>query len=357
MLITELTRRNIIEALLGKNIYGRLELFEFLSRTWNLSEMRSTDSRFANAAGDISQHMVNNNDWDEDYLFFTCLDILQLPDQRFLHFLEQVIHPIVRDSETQAEYAEIINSYLVHDGYQLNPTDQMSGCPVYKATRLQGGVPSPVKNLIFAAKGPKPDIVLLDALNNDIGITGNENNCLIYQESVPSSGLSWSNLVQWWAARTNTDPISSETEKALREQLCDSLDSERERLLFNSYFERIHPLMQEPPALIPQFYLHYDPYTVRERNGQKVLDRQRMDFLLLLPNSHRVVIEVDGKQHYAINDTASPPLYAKMVAADRKLKLSGYEVYRFGGYELYGDSGKQVVEDFFRKLFVRHGLL
>jgi very-short-patch-repair endonuclease len=349
MLITELTRRNIIEALLPKNIYGKLQLLDFLERTWKSSEMPSRD---------IWQHMVNNNDWDDHELFFECLDILQLPDQRFLHFLEQVIHPIVRDSESQAEYAEIINSYLVHDGYQLNPTEQMSGCPVYKATKLQGGVPSPVKNLIFAAKGPKPDIVFLDALNNDIGITGNENNCLIYQESVPSSGLSWSNLVQWWAARTNTDPISSETKKALREQLCDSLDSERERLLFNSYFERIHPLMQEPPALIPQIYLHYDPYTVRERNGQKVLPRQRMDFLLLLPNSRRVVIEVDGQQHYAKDDgTASPQLYAKMVAADRELKLSGYEVYRFGGYELHGDSGKQVVEDFFRKLFVRHGLL
>ena len=358
MRITELTRRNIIEALLRKNIYGKLELFDFLERTWNLSEMPSTDSRFENAAGDIWQHMVNNEDWDEEYLFFTCLDIIQLPDQRFLDFLEQVIHPIVRDSETQADYAELINSYLVHDGFRLNPTEKMSGCPVYKATKLQGGVPSRVKNLIFASNGPKPEMVFVDAVNNDIRITRNGEYCLVYEESVPSSGLSWSNLVQWWAARTNTDPISSETEKALRERLYDSLASEPERLLFNSYFERIHPLMQEPPALIPQIYLQYDPYTVRERNGQKVLPLQRMDFLLLLPHSQRVVIEVDGKQHYANDDgTASPRLYAEMVAPDRELKLRGYEVYRFGGYELYGDSGKQVVEDFFRKLFVRHGLL
>jgi Mg/Co/Ni transporter MgtE len=44
MRITELTRRNIIEALLRKNIYGKLELLDFLERTWNLSEMPSTDS-------------------------------------------------------------------------------------------------------------------------------------------------------------------------------------------------------------------------------------------------------------------------------------------------------------------------
>jgi len=349
MLITELTRRNIIEALLPKNIYGKLQLLDFLDRTWELSEIPSRD---------IWQHMVNNYDWDEDYLFFRCLDILQLPDQRFLHFLEQVIHPIVRDSETQAEYAELINSYLVHDGFRLNPTEEMSGCPVYKATKLQGGVPSRVKNLIFASNGPKPEMVFVDAVNNDIRITQNGEYCLVYEESVPSSGLSWSNLVQWWAALTNTYPISNQTEKALYERLCDSLGSVPERLLFNSYFQRIYPLMQDPPALIPQIYLHYDPYTVRERNGQKVLPLQRMDFLLLLPHSQRVVIEVDGKQHYANDDgTASPRLYAEMVAADRELKLRGYEVYRFGGYELQGDPGKQVVEDFFRKLFVRHGLL
>ncbi|MDQ2100984.1 MAG: hypothetical protein QQW96_25480 [Tychonema bourrellyi B0820] len=356
MQITELTRRNIIEALISRDkISGRLELFEFLELTWKLSEMPSTDSRFKDASGDIWQHMVNNNDWDEDYLFFRCLDIFKLPDQRFLHFLEQVIHPMVRPSETQqAEYANLINSYLVNDGYRLNATEQMSGCPVYKAIRVQGGVPSPIKNLIFAAKGDKPEIVLVDAVSNDIRITRNEENCLVYKELVPSSGLFWSDLVKWWAAQTNADPISDETEKALRQRLYDSLDSEPERLLFDSYFQRIHSLMQEPPALIPQIYLHYDPYTLRERNGQKELPRQRMDFLLLLPNSQRVVIEVDGKQHYADQDKANPKLYSEMVAEDRELKLRGYEVYRFGGYEL--QRGQQVVEDFFRKLFVQKGL-
>lgn len=59
-----------------------------------------------------------------------------------------------------------------------------------------------------------------------------------------------------------------------------------------------------------------------------------MDFLLLLPGRRRVVIEVDGVQHYSENNQPSPRKYAEMVSADRKLQLSGYEVYRFGGREL-----------------------
>ena len=56
------------------------------------------------------------------------------------------------------------------------------------------------------------------------------------------------------------------------------------------------------PALIPQVYLHYDPYNQRTRRSLSSgtpLARQRMDFLLLFSDRQRVVIEVDGKQHYA----------------------------------------------------------
>lgn len=60
-----------------------------------------------------------------------------------------------------------------------------------------------------------------------------------------------------------------------------------------------------------------------------------MDFLLLLDRRRRVVLEVDGVQHYADRQgRASPPRYAEMVSADRGLRLAGYEVYRFGGHEI-----------------------
>jgi hypothetical protein len=52
-----------------------------------------------------------------------------------------------------------------------------------------------------------------------------------------------------------------------------------------------------------------------------------MDFLLLLPNDVRVVIEIDGKEHYANGDLACPKKYSEMVNTDRLLKLDGYQVF------------------------------
>lgn len=82
-------------------------------------------------------------------------------------------------------------------------------------------------------------------------------------------------------------------------------------------------------------YLHYDPKTIQqlEIEGQnKRLQHQRMDFLMLI-NGNRVIIELDGKQHYSNNDMASPEKYAEMVKYDREMKFNGYDVYRFGGKE------------------------
>jgi very-short-patch-repair endonuclease len=83
-----------------------------------------------------------------------------------------------------------------------------------------------------------------------------------------------------------------------------------------------------------------------------------MDFLMLLPDGVRVVLEVDGTHHYADNGgRASPFQYAKMASADRELKLAGYEVYRFGGAELDIDSGASSVIRFFESLFKRFRVL
>ena len=160
-------------------------------------------------------------------------------------------------------------------------------------------------------------------------------------------GLRWKELVKWWEdASKSADP-----EKDLYIRLRDSLASKPEQRFFRHYFEILRPSGHENlPALIPQVYLHYDPYTLRQQPDGSSLVRQRMDFLLLLPHRQRVVIEIDGQQHYADGDKASPARYATMVAEDRNLRLLGYEVYRFAGHELLQANSRDIVESFLTRL-------
>ncbi|MGH2953005.1 MAG: hypothetical protein ACRDK9_03155 [Solirubrobacterales bacterium] len=81
-----------------------------------------------------------------------------------------------------------------------------------------------------------------------------------------------------------------------------------------------------------------------------------MDFLLLPTDRARIVIEVDGKQHYSDETgAASPDRYAGLVREDRSIALDGYEVFRFGGAELQGSAGERLADEFFDRLIDRYG--
>jgi very-short-patch-repair endonuclease len=80
-----------------------------------------------------------------------------------------------------------------------------------------------------------------------------------------------------------------------------------------------------------------------------------MDFLLLPTDRSRLVVEVDGRQHYCDEaGAASPQRYAAMVREDRAIRLDGYEVYRFGGAELRAPQGGALADEFFDRLLDRH---
>jgi len=82
-----------------------------------------------------------------------------------------------------------------------------------------------------------------------------------------------------------------------------------------------------------------------------------MNFLMLFSNHTHIVLEVDGQQYYSVNGKAEPERYGQMVAEDRRVRLQGYEVYRFGGAELHDQQrGKAVVIDFFNALFQQHSI-
>lgn len=357
--LSEITRKNILDELYTKqDLWGKCDVITFLKRIWNLDAMPSTDNRFANATEDIWQQMIRNNDYDEKYLLEDYLELLIMNDEGFINFLEQLVHPIVREPIKQQEYIDLLNQHLINDGYKFSPFTQLSGYPVYKIHKIQNGVVGTVKNLIFAAIGTKPEIVINDSLNNDIKIVKNRDNCLVYENPIPAKGLSWNELVNWWSDINPTLNTVRDREVSLYKRLLSSLDSPPEIIFFKNYFKLFKTRYNENlPSLIPQVYLHYDPYTKNQRNGEVYLPRQRMDFLLLLPNRQRVVIEIDGKQHYSLGDLASPQKYSEMVAADRDLKLHGYDVYRFGGYELMNEEkSSKLIADFFHSFFNRYDI-
>lgn len=201
-----------------------------------------------------------------------------------------------------------------------------------------------IKNIIFASTGPKPDIVLDDALENNIRIVKNEEYCLVYDEDIVNSNLSIKNLKTWWK-KNNSGRVLDRLIKSIEKN-----DIEKKFFLiyYKIIYEKYHS--DELPALLPQVYMHYDPKTIKELKGQRRLLNQRMDFLMLI-KGHRIIVELDGVQHYSDEKKqASPKKYADLVKYDRDMKLSGYDVYRFGGYEFTDSEINDKIVDFFEKL-------
>lgn len=366
--MSELTRRAVLKVLdrldelfgdLGRdNLRDRLDV---LAPSWG-----AMSNEWVSGGDDFERHYLRNDDWSHFELLEKC-GALICAQERFVALINSVLRPEARTGDAQRELAQALDGVLRSDGFEVRATHYISGHPIYQVARRSAGVAGSPKNLIFASTGAKPEIVLRDAINNDVEITRHADLCLIYDRPLShAAGLTWRELAQWWQDRESLSDLVA-ARKALGERLRQSLppDSPGEYALFRTYFEECGPVLGEAlPALIPQVYLHYDPLTVRERGAHPVLARQRMDFLMLLPAGVRVVLEVDGQHHYADNGRASPSRYADMIAEDRRLRLKGYELYRFGGSEFadstptlaVGPDSRRIAKAFFEALFARHKL-
>jgi hypothetical protein len=351
--ISEITRRDIAK-LFGYDLAGERAIDDVLKPLWPIDNMSDCFFSSRSLAQQIAQHMIlNPTDWDAEHLFaelgaFTC------SRSRLARLFEAVMHPLARRGPEAQRLASELNEILRRDGYKLETTGEASGYPVYALSRIHRGVAGAPKNLIFASTGPKPELGFADAVNNDVVILAGAEHCLIYDRPIRRDGLLWSELVGWWG---DQHPDEADAAKSLGHRLRASLDSLAEQGLFDTYFRRYRPMLKSNlPALIPQVYLHYDPAVVRTLRHRASFPRQRMDFLLLLSNSARIVIEVDGQHHFTRNDKPSLSAYSEMVSADRDLRLAGYEIFRFGANELVGTGAQALIERFFDRLFQLHGV-
>lgn len=142
-IITSVTRRNIADQLIvgGFLYHGRLEEPEFLARVFPLQDMPSHDGRYKNAYDDIWKHMVMNQDWAKNWVFTDRrLNLLHGPDETYLRFLAETIHPAVRSNEEEVqELLAMYNKALAADGFELLAIDEISGHPVFQGHRRLDG--------------------------------------------------------------------------------------------------------------------------------------------------------------------------------------------------------------------------
>jgi hypothetical protein len=138
--ISEVTRRNLFDQFTIMNVHwaGKLTDDQFLARLYDLTEFSSTDPRYRTALADIHQHRVNWRDWEDDWVFYDSrFKLLKGPDNDFLRFLCETIHPVVRPDTAQVRHLQdCYNEHLRADGWEIAENVKLSGAPVFLPRKI-----------------------------------------------------------------------------------------------------------------------------------------------------------------------------------------------------------------------------
>lgn len=190
------TRRRIVDFLdYSSDMEGRMNLNDFLSFIWNMSEV--PDFFMGITVGEeIMSAVKRNKTMSYKELLINRLEIKYLSDETFIKFLECLVKPEVREGEEQKKYVQGINGIIKEDGYELYISSQKSGVPHYSIGKRRI-VEGELKNLIFAPVGQKPDITIENSISNELRLIGDANNCLLYNFEAGADGLQWNTLIEW----------------------------------------------------------------------------------------------------------------------------------------------------------------
>lgn len=152
MKLTKKIRLDILRILLSEqDLFGKpqddINIIEFLDEMLDLKSLPSEDSRYNNAYDDAFQHLVNNYDWEYEYVLterFNIIDDLDI----FISFLNKIIHPDIRHNDDDiTRYYLLINPYLEKENstYSLESYTE-EGLPVYviKKIDIKNVVPSTI---------------------------------------------------------------------------------------------------------------------------------------------------------------------------------------------------------------------
>lgn len=89
---------------------------DFLQSIWDLRLLASSDPRYKDACGDARQHLINNDDWDDEYTFLDRFKLLECSDKEFILFLNVVVSPESNlDDDNILSKVESIEAILPED--------------------------------------------------------------------------------------------------------------------------------------------------------------------------------------------------------------------------------------------------
>lgn len=134
--ITDITRRTIADwfTLSETPWMGNMTEAAFVGRVFDLAKLPSNDGRCSDMAEDVASHRDYWNDWGGIGWVFddTRLDLMHCPDEKFMAFLCETVHPRVRpEAAARKKIVDVLNEHLRPDGWQLVIASEISGRPIY----------------------------------------------------------------------------------------------------------------------------------------------------------------------------------------------------------------------------------
>jgi ABC-type multidrug transport system ATPase subunit len=127
------------------NLFKEEIVIQFLSKIFDLKQLPSEDSRFANALEDAIQHVVNNNDWEASYLFTSRFNVID-DELLFIKFVETIVSPeFQKNKDSIISAIDIINIELSDSPQKLNLIEYFDGLPVFKFGEKRNSINLPLE--------------------------------------------------------------------------------------------------------------------------------------------------------------------------------------------------------------------
>lgn len=134
---------SILQVLLSeKELFGTPQddenIIKFLDGMLNLKALPSEDGRYNTAYEDAYQHLVNNYDWEYEYVLTVRFNIID-NTETFIEFLNRIINPDNRNGKDDImKYYLMINPYLEKQNLSFKAVQlDANGLTVYKVSAKQ----------------------------------------------------------------------------------------------------------------------------------------------------------------------------------------------------------------------------